>query len=133
MKAKIATNSSNVELQEQGASAGVQPVDTGDFWTYHDMLRQQQLPNECQQQTLEAIDIEISQYLRCSVSPHTVNPFEKWISMKPHYRHLYEMAMDYLLILATEIARIGKSLQKGFSPKRGKLSLNKETGFLESI
>ena len=63
------------------------------------MLRQQQLPNESQQQTLEAIDIEISQYLRCPVSPRTFNPFEEWISMKPHYSRLYELTMDYLPIL----------------------------------
>ena len=103
MKAKIATSSSNAELQEQGASAGVEPVDADDFWSYHDTLRQQQLLYESQQQTLEPIDIEISQYLRCPVSPRTVNPFEEWISMKPHYPHLYEMAMDYLPILATSV------------------------------
>ena len=103
MKAKIATTSSNAELQEQEASAGVEPVDTDDFWSYQDMLRQQQLPNESQQQTLEAIDIEIRQYLRCPVSPRTVNPFEEWISMEPYYPRLYEMAMDYLPILATSV------------------------------
>ena len=103
IKAKIATKSSNAELEEQEASAGVESVDTDDFWSYHDMLRQQQLPDESQQRTLEAVDIEISQYLRRPVSPRTVNPFEEWISMKPNYPHIYEMAMEYLPILATSV------------------------------
>ena len=38
MKAKIAKTSSNAELQEQEASAGVEPVDIDDFWSYRDML-----------------------------------------------------------------------------------------------
>ena len=63
IKEKIATTSSNAELQEKGASAGVEPVDTDYFWSYHDMLGQQQLPNKSEQETLGEIDFEISQYL----------------------------------------------------------------------
>ena len=124
MKAKIVTTSSYAELQGQRAPAEAESVDNDDLWSYHDMLQKQQFPNDGQHQTYEAIDIEISEYLRCPVSPRSVNPFAEWISMNSHYPHLYEIAMDYLPILATSVSSERLCLKAGqiISEQRKRLS-----------
>ena len=71
------------------------------IWSYHDKAVAERVPDE--PQNIGAIDIERSQYLRSSVSPRTGNPYEEWIKLRLNYPELYEIAMQYLPILATSV------------------------------
>ncbi|XP_043468397.1 uncharacterized protein LOC122502421 [Leptopilina heterotoma] len=76
--------------------------DVNSIWSYHDQLQSQQLTN-ADSDSAGGIAIEIRQYLNRPVCSRNTNPFEEWITMKPTYPHLYEVAMEYLPILATSV------------------------------
>lgn len=84
-------------LEKENSNSEVHSI-----WSYHEQLQAQQLANaDCD--SAGGIAIEIRQYLNRPVCSRSANPFEEWITMKPTYPHLFEVALEYLPILATSV------------------------------
>ncbi|XP_033212092.1 uncharacterized protein LOC117169704 [Belonocnema kinseyi] len=102
-KIKVESNASNVMVEETAPTIpSVTPTKRNYIWVRFANMAHEKQPGT-NNDNAGRFPLEITQYLTRAVSSRTVNPVDECNDMKPHYPHLYEVAMEDLPILAKSV------------------------------